>query len=563
MRTFADLKIIWKIMLPAAFLALIVVIVVWLSLGALSSMSNLASRALDDSAKRVFLANSASFSFNSTTTDDREVVLARTNKNLERAAKQFDDDLAAGHRPLADLYKLETEGDRRDKISVVKKQIEDFEKIEKHAFDLARAGMAGEAYDLIAGDAFMIYNQAMGTLTELVKLEQGDIATARAKIDADASVTFRLVMVTSIVGFSLGFGSLGGAAMMQISRPIGQISSALHALASGDLDVAVVGVGRRDEVGQIAEAAWAFKEVLIAEKSAVELAAVETEAKMRRVQLLDRLTLEFEEVVGEMIDTLAASSTELEATAGALTDTAEMTQRLSGSVASASEQASANVRMVASAAEEMSFSIYDIARQVQESSSIANEAVKQARETDIRIKELSQVAGRIGDVVKLITAIAEQTNLLALNATIEAARAGEAGKGFAVVAQEVKALAAQTAKATDEIGTQISGMQTATQESVAAIKQIGGTIGRISEIAAVIATAIEEKGSATQEISRNVQQAAQGTAQVAADIANVNRGASETGAASVQVLASARSLSSESNRLKVEVGKFLAKVRAA
>ena len=176
---------------------------------------------------------------------------------------------------------------------------------------------------------------------------------------------------------------------------------------------------------------------------------------------------------------------------------------------------------------------------------------------------MSGAASRIGDVVKMITAIAEQTNLLALNATIEAARAGEAGRGFAVVASEVKALASQTAKATDEIGTQIAAMQTATQDSVGAIKEIGGTIGRISEIAATIAAAVEEQGAATKEIARNVQQAAQGTTQVATNITDVNRGAAETGAASSQVLTSARSLASESNRLKLEMTKFLETVRAA
>jgi methyl-accepting chemotaxis protein len=189
--------------------------------------------------------------------------------------------------------------------------------------------------------------------------------------------------------------------------------------------------------------------------------------------------------------------------------------------------------------------------------------VTQAQQTDDRINELSQAAGRIGDVVKLITAVAEQTNLLALNATIEAARAGEAGRGFAVVAQEVKTLAAQTAKATDEISTQIAGMQTATQVSVTAIKEIGSTIGRISEIATTIASAVEEQGAATQEIARNVQQAAAGTTQVASNIVEVNRGAGETGSASSQVLSSAQALSAEGNKLKDEVNKFLATVRAA
>ena len=116
-----------------------------------------------------------------------------------------------------------------------------------------------------------------------------------------------------------------------------------------------------------------------------------------------------------------------------------------------------------------------------------------------------------------------------------------------------------TAKATDEIGTQISTMQAATNDSVAAIKEIGGTIGHIAEIAA----AVEEQGAATQEISRNVQQAAHGTAQVAANITDVNRGASETGSASAQVLGSAQSLARDSGSLKTEVERFVNMVRAA
>jgi methyl-accepting chemotaxis protein len=194
---------------------------------------------------------------------------------------------------------------------------------------------------------------------------------------------------------------------------------------------------------------------------------------------------------------------------------------------------------------------------------MANEAVDQARTTNDRVSELSKAASRIGDVVELINTIAAQTNLLALNATIEAARAGDAGRGFAVVASEVKALAEQTSKATGEIGQQISGIQAATQDSVNAIKEISGTIEKLSEISSTIAAAVEEQGAATQEISRNVQQAAQGTQQVSANITDVQRGASETGSASSQVLSAAQSLSGDSNRLKLEVGKFLNSVRAA
>jgi methyl-accepting chemotaxis protein len=374
----------------------------------------------------------------------------------------------------------------------------------------------------------------------------------------------RLMTVVATVGITVGLSVGFLIGHFGIAQPMRALVALLQRLAKGE-NAEIIGTERGDEIGDTARAVNGIKDML-AEKAraeAQEKAARDRTAAEQRKADMRKLADDFQSAVGNIIDAVSSASTELEAAAGTLTKTAETTQSLSTTVAAASEEASANVNSVASASEELAGSVNEIARQVQESSKIANDAVAQAQKTDTRIGELSLAAGRIGEVVKLITGVAEQTNLLALNATIEAARAGEAGRGFAVVASEVKALAGQTAKATEEISNQIAGMQSATQDAVTAIKEIGGTITRISEIASAIAAAVEEQGAATQEISRNVQQAAQGTAQVASNITDVNRGASETGSASSQVLASAQSLSSESNHLKVEVDRFLGTVRAA
>lgn len=271
----------------------------------------------------------------------------------------------------------------------------------------------------------------------------------------------------------------------------------------------------------------------------------------------------FEGAVGRIVEAVSSASTELEASAGTLTDISQRSQSLATAVAASSEEASTNVQTVASATEELSSSVNEISRRVQDSARIANDAVGQASETNRRVGELAVAASRIGAVVELINTIAGQTNLLALNATIEAARAGDAGRGFAVVAAEVKQLAEQTAKATSEISQQVEGIQHATQDSVAAIREIGSTIGQMSEIASAIAAAVEEQGATTQEISRNVQQAATGTLQVSANITDVQRGVDESGAAASHVLSAAQSLSGESTRLRQEVGRFLSSVRAA
>jgi methyl-accepting chemotaxis protein len=388
-----------------------------------------------------------------------------------------------------------------------------------------------------------------------------DIRAEAERSDATERDSIQRRMEIAILLIALA--ALGAALFIgrSVSRPLKAMTAAMIDLANGNFSVVLPGLGRADEIGEIAQAVETFK--VNAEKKARD----EAEAKIKQDQLvaelckadMHKLADTFEGAVGEIVKVVSSAATELEASANALKTTAGRSQELATTVAAASEEASTNVQSVASASEELTASVNEISRQVQESSTVANSAVDQARRTNDRVGELSKAASRIGDVVELINTIAGQTNLLALNATIEAARAGEAGRGFAVVASEVKALAEQTG----EIGQQIAGIQSATHESVGAIKEIGDTISRMSEISSTIAAAVEEQGAATQEISRNIQHAAEGTSQVSSNIASVQRGASETGSASSQVLSAAQSLSVESNRLKLEVGKFLDSVRAA
>ncbi|HEY0330686.1 MAG TPA: methyl-accepting chemotaxis protein [Rhodopseudomonas sp.] len=373
---------------------------------------------------------------------------------------------------------------------------------------------------------------------------------------------FQLTLIILGLAVVIGVG-VGIYLVRDVSRGIASIVKPMQALGQGDLTAEVPHQGERNEIGSMADTLQVFKQALIAKRAADETAALEADSKIQRGHRVDQITRNFESQIGELVQSLSSSSTELEASAGTLTATAVRSQELTRMVASASEEASTNVQSVASATEEMSSSVNEISRQVQESARIAHEAVVQAKTTNDRVEELSQAAARIGDVVELINTIAGQTNLLALNATIEAARAGDAGRGFAVVASEVKALAEQTAKATGEISQQITGIQAATQGSVAAIKEISDTIGRMSEISSTIASAVEEQGAATQEISRNVQQAAHGTQQVSSNIVDVQHGATETGSASSQVLSAAKSLSNDSNLLKREVGQFLEALRVA
>lgn len=408
---------------------------------------------------------------------------------------------------------------------------------------------------------------AAAVLDEQTKVVDDLVAYARKaaiRVSAEARSGIRLAVELVTLGLALSLVGAMWVGIKGLSRPIANLKAAMERLAAADLHVTVPEINRRDEIGQMARAVEVFKNNGIeVEKLKAQQVETEGRATKQRQQDMERLATAFEASIGEIIQNVSSAAARMESSANSLAVTAEKTAELSSVVASAADAASSNVKSVAVSAEEMASTVQEISSRVRESAKVAGRAATQAGQMNDGVTKLSDAAKRIGDVIDVISTIAAQTNLLALNAAIEAARAGEAGRGFSVVAAEVKSLAEQTTKATGDVAQQISSIQSATDESISAIKEITETINRVSEISSTVAVAVEEQGAATRQIAVNVQQASKGTSTVASNISDVERGSSQTGTASTEVLAAAQSLSAQSQRLKSEVGTFLMTVRAA
>jgi methyl-accepting chemotaxis protein len=380
--------------------------------------------------------------------------------------------------------------------------------------------------------------------------------------DAISFGTFVMLMIAavSVVGAALFVWFYIGRNL--VARLVG-LEQTMTRLAAGDLSAEVDTKRGGDEIGQMAGALSVFREGIVQANAAANEKASEQEAKQRQAAMIDQLTREFNDGATSALAAVSTAASRMKGSAEKMSQVAAQAKQQTGAVASASAQAAENVQTVAAATEQLASSISEISRQVGESTRIAAQAVEQVARSEVTVTELASAANRIGEVVGLINTIASQTNLLALNATIEAARAGEAGKGFAIVASEVKNLATQTARATEGITAQVTAIQGSTQEAVDTIKGIGQIIDKMSEIATTVAAAVEEQGAATAEIARNIQQAAAGTQNVSQNIEGVSSAANQSGETASDVLQSSDGLAAESEALSNEVGRFLARIKAA
>lgn len=253
-------------------------------------------------------------------------------------------------------------------------------------------------------------------------------------------------------------------------------------------------------------------------------------------------------IVRGSINTLASSSAEIAATVeqhertvlqqtSSVSETTATTEELRVSAQTSSNQAE-NAAAVVKKALQLA---QDGSLSSERASAGMGDLQEKVRAIAEQILQLSEQAGQIGAIAKVVGDLAGETNMLALNAAVEAARAGENGKGFAVVASEVRKLADQSKKSAERANALVADIQKATNSAVMVAEEGSKTAKEVFNITmqngetfqalADYAGMIDQNA---QQVVLNSRQQAGALSQISEAMRSLNAGATEMAAGTKQ-----------------------------
>lgn len=392
------------------------------------------------------------------------------------------------------------------------------------------------------------------------------IEELRIALDRQVESSIKAVQLVLVIGVAFILLLSVGAAVLAdraVSRPLVDLSGKALELAKKKWDIDLGYKNRQDEIGNLVKSLETLRENGIEGDRLAELQRQQDEEKMRKAEAMRTMVAVFETDIVDIKQGLDTAAGSMQQISEGMRGDIEVSVSKTAEVASAAEQAGANVQTVAAATEEMTSSIEEISMQIQRANSESDVAVRTVDESTVIMEELDRASREIGEIAEVINVIAGQTNLLALNATIEAARAGEAGKGFSVVANEVKQLASQTASATERIRQNIDDIQGRTKMAVGSIQKIKDITDGMKMITTAIAAAMEEQSIATKEISRNVREASVGVDVVVMNVADVSETVNKNGISAEEVMNISSDVYNNSATISGRIDRFLKDIRSA
>jgi methyl-accepting chemotaxis protein len=362
---------------------------------------------------------------------------------------------------------------------------------------------------------------------------------------------------------------VAGGIAVKFANILSNLANSMYKLANNDLGVTIDVTSRTDEIGDMGKALIQFKDNALALQSITEEQARHEERaqhermaleKQRKQDILD-LSTDFENQVQGIASMIAATSTELCATAENMKRTVNTISSVTNVVSSSSSQTATNVQNVADSINQMSQNVQQIMNQIDKSIKVVAGAVSSATTADTTVTSLGNAVAQIGTISEVIEGITGRINLLALNATIESARAGEVGRGFGVVASQVKNLAGQTAQATTQIIENISNVRNVSQEVVSTLKEIQDSITEVQRYSSQIADSMNKQSKTTNLITDSMNSASVSVAKINSSINDVVKGVDDATISADEVLSVAGVLSEQSERLNQQMLQFLNTIR--